>query len=429
MPTEAAGAKEKSRPGGGSDVKTPEFSDDRKAGASTPEDGLPDSGVTRATPSDVREFIRGGVRPLRVLVAEDDPLVAYHIRGLVQRIGQEVVGTAATADEVMSMAAQTRPDVVLMDIWLEGGSSGIEATRHLVTEHDLPVLLVSGTSSGDIVDDAIASGALGFISKPVTAAELQVNLRIVRHRQDLLNRLRESEERFRSIFDNAAVGIYVCTLEGRLVTVNDTYARMLGYSGQADMLRLVRDFEGQVYDEPGRRRQLCERLQAGETVEGEESLIYGRDGEALWVSEHCRLVRREDGVATRYEGIVVDITARKDAEQRERTTMELLRSTMDALPDLVVLQDFERNVIMVNRVCASSGMVSPGDAMCELPGGMADETPFESFRRDGGEHEGLVRLPGVDGLWWSRVAPFRSPEGEVVGAVEILRVHDGEADA
>lgn len=414
MPIDATGSQGQGRPGDGDDAPNAASPGIRKHGASPAKGGLPH---------------RGGIRPLRVLLAEDDPLVAHHIRGLVQRVGQEVVGTAATAGEVMSLAAQTRPDVVLMDIWLEGGSSGIEATQHLVAEHDLPVLLVSGTSSSDIVDDAIASGALGFISKPVTAAELQVNLRIVRHRQDLLNRLRESEERFRSIFDNAAVGIYVCTLEGRLVTVNATFARMLGYTGQAEMLRLVRDFGEQVYDDPGRRRHLCERLLAGEPVEGVESLIYGRDGEALWVSEHCRLVRREDGVATRYEGIVVDITARKDAEQRERTTMELLRSTMDALPDLVILQDFDRNVIMVNRSCASSGMVAPGDVVCETPGDMAGETPFDMFRRDGDEHEGLVRLSGTGRVWWSRVAPFRSPEGEIVGAVEILRAHDGETDA
>lgn len=375
--------------------------------------------------ADHRHAVGGGLpallRPLRVLIAEDDPLVAYHLEGLVRRVGQTVVGTAATADEVVRIAIAERPDVVLMDIWLEGRSNGIEVTRQLVDAYELPIILISGTSNSSVIDDVIASGALGFISKPVTGPELQANLRIVRQRQDLLNRLRESEGRFRSIFDNAAVGIYVSTLEGRLITVNDTYARMLGYAGQAEMLRLVRDLSGQVYDDPACRDELCETLLAGGVVTGLESLVYGRDGEALWISEHCRLVTGAEGTPTRYEGIVVDITARKDAEARERTTMELLRSTMDALPDLVILQDLERNVIMVNRACMDMGLFAPGGTMCEDPVREGGVSPFALFLEDGAEHEGAVRLAGVPGTWHSRVAPFRAPGGETVGAVEILR--------
>ncbi|MDR3044783.1 MAG: PAS domain S-box protein [Desulfovibrio sp.] len=385
-------------------------------------------------------------QPLRVLVAEDDSVGAALLCGLLVREGHMVIGPAAMGEEAVRLARDERPDAVLMDIWLAGDMNGVEATRAITADFDIPVILVTGATEAtdhDLMEQVVGSGALGFMSKPVTGDALRMNLRIVRHHTRLHARLRDSEQRYRSIFDNAVVGIYMADPEGRYLVSNRAFAEMLGWSGPGDLVSGVRSIDAQVYEVPGRRQELLARLRAEGTVAGFVSQVYGRDGDLLWVSEHCTAVHDWAGELLHYEGIVVNVTARIEAEQRWRTTLGILRSTIDAMPDHVVLLDLERNVIMANaswvrQMCGAghpdaapsadmAGQVE-GAVMVRCPECMSEDggpTPLDRFLREGGHQAGPVRLlPGGEACTCS-VSPYRAPEGTVIGAVLVLR-HDGE---
>ncbi|MEG6506554.1 PAS domain S-box protein [Nitratidesulfovibrio sp. 1201_IL3209] len=389
-------------------------------------------------------------QPLRVLIAEDDPVGAALLKGLLVREGHVVLGPAAMGEDAVRLARDERPDAVLMDIWLAGRMNGVEATRAVTADFDIPVILVTGATEAtdrDLMDQVAGSGALGFMSKPVTGDALRMNLRIVRRHTRLLARLRDSEQRYRSIFDNAVVGIYMADPEGRYLVSNRAFAAMLGWSGPGELVSGVRSMDEQVYEAPGRRQELLARLRAEGTVTGFVSQVYGRDGDLLWVSEHCTAVHDWAGELLHYEGIVVNVTARIEAEQRWRTTLGILRNTIDAMPDHVVLLDLDRNVIMANaswvrHVCgpgeagAASGATdlpgtadaAPGAVVVRCPDCVAEDggpTPLDRFLREGGHQSGPVRLlPGGEACTCS-VSPYRAPDGTVIGAVLVLH-RDGE---
>ncbi|HCG03653.1 MAG TPA: histidine kinase [Desulfovibrio sp.] len=403
-------------------------------------------------------------QPLRVLVAEDDPVGAALLKGLLAREGHVVLGPAATGEEAVRMARDERPDAVLMDIWLAGGMNGVQATRAITADFDIPVILVTAATGDAIMEEVADSGALGFMAKPVTGDSLRVNLRIVRHHTRLHARLRESERRYRDIFDNAVVGIYMADPDGRYLVSNRAFAEMLGWSGPGQLVSGVRSMDEQIYEAPGRRQELLARLRAEGTVTGFVSQVYGRDGDLLWVSEHCTAVHDWAGELLHYEGIVVDISARVEAEQRWRTTLGILRSTIDAMPDHVVLLDLERNVIMANaswvrHACGthvaaarevaggSDGPDAPdGPDVPDAPGAPAvpelvddaatggmvavrcpefvaedgGPSPLDRFLAEGGHQSGPVRLlPGGMACSCS-VSPYRAPDGTVIGAVLVL---------
>lgn len=392
-------------------------------------------------------------QPLRVLVAEDDAVGAALLKGLLAREGHVVLGPAATGEEAVRMARDERPDAVLMDIWLAGGMNGVQATRAITADFDIPVILVTAATGDAIMEEVADSGALGFMPKPVTGDALRVNLRIVRHHTRLHARLRDSERRYRDIFDNAVVGIYMADPDGRYLVSNRAFAEMLGWSGPGQLVAGVRSMDEQVYEAPGRRQELLARLRAEGTVTGFVSQMYGRDGDLLWVSEHCTAVHDWAGELLHYEGIVVNVTARIEAEQRWRTTLGILRSTIDAMPDHVVLLDLERNVIMANaawvrHACGTSGCATPGfgtsgagapvgsdapqTAGDAAPGGMVPvhcpefvardggPSPLDRFLVEGGHQSGPVRLlPGGASCTCS-VSPYRAPDGTVIGAVLVL---------
>jgi two-component system, response regulator PdtaR len=110
---------------------------------------------------------------MRVLIVEDDPMIAMHLAMLVADLAHEVCATAASAPEAIARAAASNPDVVLMDIRLAGGTSGVEAARVLHARHALRCIFVSA----DLDEPTRASLApydpIDFVRKPVLPVLLQ----------------------------------------------------------------------------------------------------------------------------------------------------------------------------------------------------------------------------------------------------------------
>jgi PAS domain S-box-containing protein len=137
--------------------------------------------------------------------------------------------------------------------------------------------------------------------------------------------LRQSEERYRSIFENAVEGIFQTTLDGKYVAVNPALAHMYGYDSSDDMIAAITDIASQLYVDPGRRDEFIRLMQSQEEVTGFEALVYRKDGSFIWISENVRSRRDQAGVLVGYEGTVDNITERKLANERLRATLEEVR--------------------------------------------------------------------------------------------------------
>lgn len=147
----------------------------------------------------------------------------------------------------------------------------------------------------------------------------------ITERKRVEKELGQSEERYRSIFENAVEGIFQTTLDGRYITVNPALARMYGYDSPDDMIATITNIASQLYVDPGRRDEFIRLMQEHEKLTGFEALVYRKDGSFIWISENVRAVRDAAGVLVGYEGTVEHITERKLAEVRLRATLEELR--------------------------------------------------------------------------------------------------------
>ena len=94
---------------------------------------------------------------------------------------------------------------------------------------------------------------------------------------------KKSEERYRSIFENAVEGIFQTTLDGKYVAVNPALARMYGYDSPEDMISTITDIASQLYVDPGCRDEFIRLMQAQEEVTGFEALVYRKDGSVIWI--------------------------------------------------------------------------------------------------------------------------------------------------
>ncbi|MBC8438117.1 MAG: PAS domain S-box protein [Deltaproteobacteria bacterium] len=133
--------------------------------------------------------------------------------------------------------------------------------------------------------------------------------------------LEKSEEKYRSIFENSVEGLFQSTPEGRFISVNPAFAKMLGYASPEDLMANISDIASQYYVNHEDRHRYKQLLQKTGIVKFYEFKARCRDGSHLWVSDSTRAIYDPDGNIVRYEGQVTDITQLKQAE-KEKSELE-----------------------------------------------------------------------------------------------------------
>jgi len=134
--------------------------------------------------------------------------------------------------------------------------------------------------------------------------------------------LRQAEQKYRSIFENAVEGIFQTTPEGHFLSVNPAFARIYGYSSPEELISNLTELRQQVYVDPKRRDKLMRAIDEFGEVSGFESQVYRTDGSIIWISESTRAVCDTDGVLLYYEGSIENISDRKVFESALQMTLE-----------------------------------------------------------------------------------------------------------
>jgi PAS domain S-box-containing protein len=150
--------------------------------------------------------------------------------------------------------------------------------------------------------------------------------------------LRGTETRYHSIFENAVEGIFWITLDGRILAANQAAARMLGYGSPEELIAEVTDIR-QIYIDLNRRDELIHLMQTKGVVTGFEVQIRRKDGSVIWTSANIQASRDESGRIVGFVGMGVDITERKQAEEKLRESEIRYRTLFEQSPDGVLIID------------------------------------------------------------------------------------------
>jgi diguanylate cyclase (GGDEF)-like protein/PAS domain S-box-containing protein len=161
--------------------------------------------------------------------------------------------------------------------------------------------------------------------------------------------LKRAEEKYRNIFENAMVGIYQSTQEGRYLSVNPAMARIFGYSSPEEMIKTITDTGLQTYVNPDDRIRFRKLLESGEVVGGFEIQRYRKDKDKFWVLINSRAVFDDSGKVLYYEGIVEDVTARKKAEEALRESEIKFRSLFEESRDAIYITTKDGRFIDANQ--------------------------------------------------------------------------------
>lgn len=164
--------------------------------------------------------------------------------------------------------------------------------------------------------------------------------------------LREAEGRYRSIFENAAEGIYQCTPDGRFISVNPALARIYGYDSPDHLLAEVANIASQLLIDPAIfAREIDAILRFGYSHLPEVE-VRRRDGTRVWVSSYARAAFGDDGQPLYFEGTVQDISESRQIRRELREHQKFLRSVIDTDPNLIFVKDRSGRFVLVNQATA-----------------------------------------------------------------------------
>ncbi len=161
-----------------------------------------------------------------------------------------------------------------------------------------------------------------------------------------------TEEMYRSIFENAIEGIFQTTPAGQYLNVNPALATMYGYDSVQDLIAGLTRIENQLYVDPNRRNEFIQIMAEHSSVRGFESEIYRKDGSTMWISENARAVKDDGGRIVYYEGMVEDITERKRLEGELHESEQSLSALINNIDDSIWSVDAEYRLLTFNNVFA-----------------------------------------------------------------------------
>ena len=276
----------------------------------------------------------------RILIVEDEAIVARDISVQLVSMGYEVIGQTAYAEQAITLAQERRPDLVLMDIHLAGVMDGIAAAQAIRERFSLPVVFLTAFTGGATLTRAKLAEPFGYITKPFNERELHTVVEIALHKHQTETALRRSETKFRTLFDSTSDAVMLLDAEGFL----DCNQATLTMFGCASRELFCTKHPADLYPplQPGGIESVSlanQHLKAA-LVAGSLRLEWMHrrlDTGETFPAEILLNAMRLDGKSV-LQVVVRDISVRKKADQDLHEARQLLDSVIENMPAMVFVK-------------------------------------------------------------------------------------------
>jgi signal transduction histidine kinase len=266
-------------------------------------------------------------QPARILVVEDESIVAFNLQQRLSMLGYDVPAIAVSGKESLELVDSTRPDMVLMDIHIQGDVDGIEVAAKLRETHAIPVIYLTAYSEDSTLERARKTQPYGYLLKPFSERELHATIQMAFERQRLENELTDSRRLLQQALDAASLGVMKLDKATKDITTSPRTADLIGWPLDQpltlpDLLARVDDSERATIT--ARLHECLDDLQHF----SEEFRVLTTDQSPRWIKVDAGHV--SDRVVT---GVVQDVSERKQNELRLKMLNESLESLVSARTD------------------------------------------------------------------------------------------------
>ena len=300
---------------------------------------------------------------LRILIIEHDPAFARYLGDMLEQARDLSVelGFASELRAGLELLHAATFEAVILDLCVPDGAGLGNAGLIRALAPGLAIIVTGEVDEEILAVETVHEGAQDYLVKnQITPGGLGRSIRYAIERCQMDTALLEAERKYHSLFDGLVEGIFQTTPEGQYKMANAALARIYGYSSPEELIQTLTDIGRSLYVQPNRRDEFIRMMQAQDTITDFESQVFRRDGTVIWIAEHCRAIRDEQGRLLQYEGTVEDITERKQAEENLRNSEVLYHSLVETLPQNIFRKDLQGRFTFANQqFCRSLGKTLP----------------------------------------------------------------------
>jgi PAS domain S-box-containing protein len=312
-----------------------------------------------------------------ILIVEDEAIVALDLSLQLADLGYAVAGVAASGEQALALVAQQAPDLILMDVRLQGQLDGIETAQRIRAERDIPVIFLTSHSDADTVQRAARTAPYGYLTKPYQLKELRAGIEVALTKSRMERQLRQADRWFAHTLRCVGDGVVVTDLDARVRFLNPAAEQLTGWSVDAALGQPVDQVvrlrpplapaagggsgqaEGSHPDAPG---QLVRTVLAhGRPLPAAHGLsLLDQDGGQHLVDQTAGPVDDDGGGRLGAVLVLRDASARLAQESLLRASEERFRNAFDHAPLGMALVALGGEIMQAN------------DALCRLLGGTAE---------------------------------------------------------
>ena len=295
------------------------------------------------------------MQPTRILIVEDEPIVAMDLRQQIEEMGYQVTGIAETADEALMAAEETQPDLALLDISIEGSMDGVQTAKILRQWFNVPCVFATAYSDKHTISRAARQMPYGYLTKPIRANELAATLQVALAKARADSRERVEHAEMVAAVDALRDGLLLVSVDGRVLYWNAALESLTGMT--------LREAQGRSFTDVLHLKDENKKPVSG--------LASFRDGVAElfgWRMETATsgelpidlTMTSSDDTEGRPRAIVFTV---RDATERLRqqalNEAQEERSTFDGAPMAMAQLDNAGRILRVNRALLEAAGVGP----------------------------------------------------------------------
>lgn len=260
---------------------------------------------------------------LTILMVETDAVEAKDIQVALESLGYKVSEVVTTGQEAIVAAEKNNPDLIIMDVNIDGELSSIQTSKIIEDSFNIPIVYaIPNPEQGTI---AKHMDLKTFIKKPFNPSEVKNSIEYAFFYHYGNIDLEENAVNFRNIFDKAPIGIFHSTVEGKLLKVNKAYAKIYGYDSTEEIINHVNNstIQDLFYVEPNFRKTLVDKVMENDEWHTYKNQYYSKNGNIFDAELSFRAVKNKNKEVLYLEGFVSDINEKKKAEDVLKETESL----------------------------------------------------------------------------------------------------------
>ncbi len=283
-----------------------------------------------------------------ILITEDESITALDIREKLETFGYSITSIATTSQEAIASVTLQRPDLVLMDIVIQGNIDGIETARIIQTEFAIPVIFLTAHADRQTLKRAKSAVPYGYIVKPFKDDELFSAIEMALHKHGIEKKFKESEKKYRELVENANSIILRMDAEWKITFFNEfaqsffgyTAEEVLGKSGLGTIVPMI-DSQGRDLSE-----LLQDIIQNPEKYSSNENENIKKSGERAWISWNNRVITDPETGMKEILCVGIDITKRRILEENLRRSEDKFYKIFQSSPDSMAISTIDSGTLI-----------------------------------------------------------------------------------